>query len=123
MNTQDLVQRHGFRPGTREDFMVFAGAEPDAVFRYKQFELDPDSSCIGIYSESTGTYHFYVSVGDDHSLQIGKQVDGVPVLAWTCAAAFDEWARIVADSVGDPLLRAAGLETKTELIRLGFEEL
>ena len=121
MTAKDLIDRHGFRPGTKEDFMSFAGAEPDAIFKYRDFELDPNSGCVGIYSESTGTYHFYLSIGRDDS--IGKQIDINPLVAWTCAAAFDEWAQVAEDEVGDALLRSVEACTKERLLDLGFEEL
>jgi hypothetical protein len=93
MNKHDLVQQHGFRPGTGEDFMLFNGAESDSIFKYQ--EAGPDVSCSGIYSESAGAYSFYCTVGGGtDQLFFGLEADEKLVSA-ICAAAFDEWAELV----------------------------
>ena len=93
MNKHDLVQQHGFRPGTSEDFMLFNGAETGSIFKYQ--EAGPDVICSGIYSESAGAYSFYCTVGGGtDQLFFGLEVDEKLVSA-ICAAAFDEWAELV----------------------------
>lgn len=119
MNKHDLIRKHGFRPGTREDFMAFAGAPADALFKHLDFELDPESGCVATYSESERAYHFYIFVDGEN--RIGKILEGNRLISLTCAMLFDEWAKLAEEAVGDRLLRLAGDGWIDDLRKTGFE--
>lgn len=141
MNKQDLIQKHGFRPGTREDFMEFSGAPDDALFKRRDFEseVDPNAGCVCTYSESEGSCHFYISIDTD---QFGKIFHGPDrLVALACAAASDEWINLaIAAITGRPLgqlddfdqfLSARGIavgagtghDWKKALLAVGFNDL
>lgn len=120
MNKHDLIRKHGFRPGTSEDFMAFAGAPADALFKYRDFETDPASGCVCTYSESEGSCHFYIFIKDG-AADFGKIFHGPDrLIALACAASFDEWFALAEDAAGDEFLRLTGHDWEKEMKAAGF---
>lgn len=65
--------KYGFHKGTEGDFMAWAGAEPDAHFRYEDLTDDPEgggAAVAAIFSESGSVFHLYV-----HSLSGSREID------------------------------------------------